>query len=168
MKNMRLSKKRKKRTLTLEQRIKKALYRLPQWRRKYIFETKEQENLIIEKMLYSVKEAERQRTKVNIYKAFYQQSSYGVRPKREGTLRDIFKAFKEQDNMLYNKYNSYMYRAGYSAANYFYNVDNAQIDDQGYTTVVQLELPPGKDTSYTTLVIEYNWQDSEIINAEMY
>lgn len=168
MKNMRLSKKRKKRTLTLEQKIKKALYRLPKWRRKYVFETKEQEKLIIEKMLYSVLEAQKQGTKVNIYKAFYQQSSYGVRPKREGTLRDIFKALREQDSMLYNKYNSYMYRAGYSAANYFYNVDNAQINDQGYTTVVELELPPGKDVGYTTMVIEFDWKDEEIINADMY
>lgn len=164
---MRLSKKRKRKTYTLEQKIENALNRLPKWRRKYIYENEKQKQFIIEKMLYSVKEAQSVGKKINIYKAFFQQSSSGIRPRREGTLREIFKAFKTQEQALYNKYNSYMFRAGYPAASYFYNLDNSQIDDQGYITAIQLELPPGKDITYTTLIIEYHWGESEIVSAEM-
>lgn len=164
---MRLSKKRKNKRYTIEQRIENALNKLPKWRRKYIYENEKQKQFVIERMVFSVMDAQDKGERVNIYKAFYQQTNAETRPKREGTLRDAFKAFKTQRNKLYEKYASYMYRAGYSAANYFYDIDNTQIFDNGYLTVIIVELPPGKGISYTSLSIEINWDGRKIENATM-
>lgn len=162
------SRKRKKQNLTLREMIERDINRLPQWRRKYLFETEAQKEYVIRNMLYSVIDAKKQNKKVNIYKALFQQTQEGVsagRSKREGTLRDIYRAFRTQEVSLYRYYNTFMYRKGKSAAQYFYNPDNSTITDKHYTTVVELELPQGgKNYKYDKLVIEYNWQDNEIVN----
>lgn len=163
-------KRQKRRKLTLEEKIKKELYRLPKWRRKYLFENEAQERYLIENMKYSVIDAMNNQRKVDIYKAFFQQSSQGVRPKREGTLRDVFRAFRTQEPALYAKYNSYMYRNGYSASQYFYDLSHADIEDKDYTTVIVIDLPEGikSKTSYSQLTLEFNWQLGMILLAEMY
>lgn len=166
MKNTRSRK--KKKNLTLRERIERDIERLPKWRRKYLFETEAQKEYLIRNMLYSVVDAKRNKKKVNIYKALYQQTQEGIssgRSKREGTLRDIYRAFRTQEVSLYRYYNTYMYRKGQSAAQYFYNPENSTITDRQYTTVVELDLPRGgKNYKYNKLVIEYNWQDNEIVN----
>lgn len=160
----------KRRRLTLEEKIKKELYRLPKWRRKYLFENEAQERYLIENMKYSVVDAMNNQRKVDIYKAFFQQSSQGVRVRREGTLRDIFKAFRTQEPSLYAKYNSYMYRHGYSASQYFYDPSHADIQDKDYITVVTINLPEGikSNTNYMQLTIEFNWQEEMITFGDMY
>lgn len=163
MKSMRSSKKRPK--LTLRERIEKDISRIPKWRQKYLFTNENQKEYLIRTMLSYVMDA---KERVNIYKALFQMTESGVtagRSKREGTLRDIYRSFRNQEVRLYRFYNTYMYKKGYSAAQYFYNPDNSEITDRHYTTVIKLFLPKGgKNYKYDELVIEYNWQDSEIVN----
>lgn len=147
--------------------VERRLNKLPAWRRKYIYETKAQKEYVLRNMVWQVEDAIRTGKNVNVYNAFMQQSSQGVRAHREGTLRDVFKSFKREESILYNKYNSYMYRAGYKATEYFYNPDNSTINDEGYFTTIQLELPSGKRESYTFLNITIDWRENEIVNADM-
>ena len=147
--------------------VERRLDKLPAWRKKYIYETMEQKEYVLRNMVWQVEDAIRTDKNVNVYEAFMQQSSQGVRAHREGTLRAVFKSFKREKSTLYNKYNSYMYRAGYKSTEYFYNPDNSNIYDEGYFTTIQLELPFGKRESYSFLNITIDWRDYSVVNADM-
>ena len=79
------------------------------------------------------------------------------------TKRENFKRFREEYPSLYAKYNSYMYRQGYSSANYFYqNVET----EYSPPSIVEFFLDlPGKQ--YKVLYLEYNYSNHEFY-AEMY
>lgn len=86
------------------------------------------------------------------------------RLERVGTKEMFFKMFREMYPSLYAKYNSFMYRQGYSSARYFY--ENAEIiwEDKKWR-YAYLELPYGK--RYKMLELSLNITDN-IFEAEMY
>lgn len=97
---------------------------------------------------------------MNPYKAMQSYARQRERSQGGGTLRDIYSRFRQEDPSLYSKYNSYIYRLGYSSANYFY--ENAQLDQEGSTIVATLELPKKtQGVVYNELVItfDYSCQD---------
>lgn len=94
-----------------------------------------------------------------------------------GTKRDIFKYFKThlQTRPIYNKFNSYMYRNGYSAVRYW--LDNVKVEKVKDVIYCHCELPSlGKlralsnrsrrwkeKVRYESLEIEYNYSSDQIV-----
>lgn len=86
--------------------------------------------------------------------------------KRSTQAMLIFSSFRNNNPSLYAKYNSYIYKLGYSSANYFYK--NAEYEGQGYVVTVYLELPQNTNgVSYSTLSFEVDMGTSEILNSDM-
>lgn len=76
------------------------------------------------------------------------------------TLAYIYARFRE-DSSLYGRYNSYMYRQGFSASRYF--IQNATMTQQGSRAVVVCELPFNSGRiQYTELLILYDWSGKEL------
>ena len=95
------------------------------------------------------------------YKAMLKAISDTYSNSWEGTKRDIYKQFKDQYPSLYSKYNTYVYRLGYSSAKYFYdNVDIEKRTGSIYTLKVKLPFKLQKNDRtiiYDELVIIYNY-----------
>lgn len=97
---------------------------------------------------------------MNPYKAMQSYARQRERHAGGGTARDIFRRFREEDPSLYSKYNSYMYRLGFSSANYFY--ENVSIDQEGSTIVATLELPnKTQGVIYNELVITFDYSGQD-------
>ena len=85
-----------------------------------------------------------------------------------GTLLDYYKRFRNELPDVYAKYNSYMYRQGYSASKYFY--DNAKREVDGSMVIVTLDLPRNAKTiNYNTLtiIVYYSGEKKDEIEATM-
>lgn len=80
------------------------------------------------------------------------------RAQRLGTKKEIFEMFRKEKPSVYATYNSYMYRQGYSSANYFYN--NGEVEyESGSWRSVYLELP---GRLYSLLYVRYNYSTGEV------
>lgn len=83
----------------------------------------------------------------------------------KGTLRDVYKRFRNESSNVYSKYNTYIYRLGYSASQYFY--ENAEISQEGSLISIVVGLPEKEGISYSILLIEYDYSGGEFV-ANMY
>lgn len=79
-----------------------------------------------------------------------------LRHSSSATLRGIFKRFREETPWTYSKYNSYVYRKGFSSANYFY--ENSSYKVSGSVIIVTTPLPRG---NYSELEIEYDYSGED-------
>lgn len=111
--------------------------------------------------------------KMNPYKAFIQQAHNQMRSGYQSSKEEIFRAFRTQRPSLYAKYNSYMYRKGYSSRNYWF--DNVELRQEGvimYTScelpLLQVGKPDNRRVFYSCLEIAYNFSDEAIEEAIMY
>lgn len=99
------------------------------------------------------------------YKALYQ---LGLRnSRRTKQAKTIFSRFRDEQPSVYAKYNSYMYRLGYSSADYFYK--NAEYEGIGSVVTVTLDLPKNMNgIFYELLTIKLNMTGSESnVEADM-
>lgn len=97
---------------------------------------------------------------VNPYKAIQTYARQRKRRAGGGTAEFIFRRFREEYPGLYSKYNSYVYRLGYSSSQYFY--DNVEISETGSVIEATLELP--QKTSgvvYNQLNITYDFSGQD-------
>lgn len=94
------------------------------------------------------------------YKIFKQISDFQSR--RSPFASNIYSRFRIEAPQVYAVYNSYMYRRGYSAAQYFYK--NAEYDSEGSVIDVTLDLPDGK---HSQLHIVINLSVSSDLEAEI-
>lgn len=106
--------------------------------------------------------------KFNAYdmlKSYSEQQRTAKYPRLDFAKR-VFKQFRQEYPSLYSKYNSYIYRLGYSSANYFY--DNAEWSASGSIVTATLELPFKEEgTIYSKLEIIVDASDVGFIVAEM-
>ncbi|MEG2914917.1 MAG: hypothetical protein RR839_00560 [Oscillospiraceae bacterium] len=74
-----------------------------------------------------------------------------------GTKKLLYTEFRTgMFSNVYNAYNTYVYRLGFSSAKYFY--DNAEISQSGSVIEATVKLPPKSNgTSYDILYLEYNF-----------
>ena len=81
--------------------------------------------------------------------------------------KEVWDLFKKEETSVYNHYNSYIYRLGYSASKYWFeNVKFSNVEGSLVTT--SLELPVKmKGTIYTTLEIIYDYS-THFLQAIMY
>lgn len=85
---------------------------------------------------------------------------YPYRRTKRGSLREYFSQFRNEKPDIYAKYNSYMYRQGFSSANYFY--ENAKIETNGSIITITLELPTrAKAVPYQMLTITKDYSQDE-------
>lgn len=76
------------------------------------------------------------------------------------TLRFVYRWFRTT-SWLYSWYNSFMYRNGFSASEYFYQ-NATYTSTGGRTATVIVPLPKGKRTQYEFLEIEIDWSSNEL------
>lgn len=74
-----------------------------------------------------------------------------------GTKKLLYTEFRTgMFSNVYNAYNTYVYRLGFSSAKYFF--DNAEISQSGSIIEATVKLPPKtKGTTYDILYLEYNF-----------
>ena len=103
---------------------------------------------------------------VNLYKAIrsYAQSSfnrvYSIQKK------ELWNEFRVMESAVYNHYNTYMYRLGFSASKYWF--ENVVFSNKGGSVVTAtLELPSKAGVSYTALEIVYDYSGVSL-QAYMY
>lgn len=79
----------------------------------------------------------------------------------------IYSTLRNEAPSIYSRYNSYMYRQGLSASEYFYK--NAEYEGRGSIVTVSVNLPEnGKRVIYSTLEIVIDMSKSLIIDINMY
>lgn len=111
--------------------------------------------------------------KYDPYQAFLKVANKHLKSEYDGTKEEIYRAFRTQRSSLYAKYNSYMYRKGYSSRNYWF--DNVELRQEGSTVFTSCDLPllevgkPDKRRSfYSGLEIVYDFSSGAIEEAIMY
>lgn len=133
----------------IEYIVNRSYEALPKRAKKYI-ESREQISEVVVNLIMTGGED----GKVDAYQALKQYAEQRKVQKfpRLEFAKMVFKRFRQEYSSLYAKYNSYMYRQGYSSANYFY--ENAEWDSQGSIVTAILDLPPKSyGVVYTTLTI---------------
>lgn len=133
----------------IEYIVNRSFEALPQRAKKFIENRQQISEVVVNLIMVAGKEG-----KVNPYEALKQYAEQRKVQKfpRLEFAKMVFKRFREEYPSLYAKYNSYMYRLGYSSANYFY--ENSEWDNNGSIVTATLELPI-KTTGivYNTLTI---------------
>lgn len=79
----------------------------------------------------------------------------------------FYSMFRNEAHSVYAKYNSYMYRNGFSASVYFYS--NAEYSSRGKTVDITVELPKliGNIKKYDILTISIDVSAGIVLSAEM-
>lgn len=99
------------------------------------------------------------------YKAFYQHSQTIRRQKNIGTLEETYRRFRTETPQVYNHYNTYVYRLGFSAKQWY--MDNAQVKTDKGITIITVDLPDkARGKKYEYLEISYDWSSGDF-DAEM-
>lgn len=156
MKNMRLNRVKKK--LTTEERFRKAFESLPKWQQEFFDDVEYviQTSAYAHDIGYDINPKTGRRYTPR--QLLYEQIKSHVRGSMQLTKREIYNKFRMEERPLYNKYNSYIYRTGNSAQQYFIN--NSTIKVNGSIVSITVHLPPGKRKSYDELVLEYDYSTS--------
>lgn len=101
---------------------------------------------------------------ISPYAAIKSYAQQRGRMQKMGTKYDLWRAFRTDPSTsaVYNKFNSYMYRNGYSARNYWFS--NVEIKVERSVIYATCELPKNsKGVRYDTLEIEFDYSGGEIV-----
>ena len=90
---------------------------------------------------------------INPYEALRQAANYTKRKSGDNTKQFIWNRFRTERASQYNSLNAAMYRAGYSARNYF--IENVVYTQSGSEITAYCELP--RTTKYSMLEIIYDF-----------
>lgn len=174
MKNTQLHKriKKKNRKVSIEEQVKLAYSQLPKWAKEVLDADKE---IAIKSITHTIKNKYNinpdTKKRQSARQIFISSARSIARNLGIGTKKDIYTKFRNMEPAIYAKFNSYMYRNGFSASQYFY--DNVKFKkDKNYITAT-LILPKAKSgrLSYSELEINYNYSpkiNEEELSAFMY
>lgn len=99
------------------------------------------------------------------YNALKQYAMDRKRRSGNNTKEYIYKRFRQEVPDVYSKYNSYVYRLGFSSAKYF--KEKAELSQDGSIVTVTVKLPEKTSgTAYNYLYITYDFS-SDYIDAKM-
>ena len=102
---------------------------------------------------------------IDPYNALKQYATHRKKKSGDNTKEYIYKRFREEKPDVYSKYNSYVYRLGFSSAQYF--KDNAKLEQDGSIVMVTTPLPPkSRGVTYSQLVISFDFS-GDYIDAKM-
>ena len=104
---------------------------------------------------------------VDVYGALKSQAESRYNALYSPQKKEIWDLFKKEEASVYNHYNSYIYRLGYSASKYWF--ENVKFQNvEGSLVTTSLELPVKmKGTIYSTLEIIYDYS-THFLQAIMY
>lgn len=144
---------------TAEYIAKRSYEALPKRWREYV----EDPGQIIKVLSNTVKQSGE--TGVDVYKAMrsYAESRYN----RVYSIqkRELWNQFRVLESPVYNHFNTYMYRLGYSASKYWF--ENVELTNKGGSVVTAtLYLPQKAGKSYTVLEMLYDYSGT-YLNAYM-
>lgn len=98
---------------------------------------------------------------VNPYEALRQVAVYRQKKSGDNTRAYIWARFRSEQPSVYAKFNSYMYRQGYSASGYWF--DNVALSQEGSHIEAICELPAkASGVAYFVLEIEYDFSGHEL------
>lgn len=100
--------------------------------------------------------ADRDYAKWNVYESLMEQGKSAYRRSHRDSIDIIYRSFREESPSVYSKYNSYVYRLGYSSAHYFRENMDYIINGSRWEIWVDLPLKMS-GTIYKQLLITYNW-----------
>lgn len=143
---------------------KRSIEALPKKYQKFVEQDKEKYiNLLVHNLKYSQAEGG-----FNFYKAIENVAETSYRKVYSKQKQEIWNEFRTMESAVYNHFNTYMYRLGYSASKYWFeNVKFESID--GTSVHTELELPPKAfGVKYTKLVVDYRYSGGYFIQAYMY
>lgn len=164
-------KRRSWRDMTPLERVTSAYNRIPKRYKKYL-DNRDAVILQTVHMMETGSNITSEGKAVSAYDIILSSAKSQSRVQHEDTLRDVWSHFKKQETTLYNRYNSYMARAGFKGTQYFY--ENADLYLQkngkikminGSIVTINLELPPGRRTVYSNLFLEYNYSSAYFVSA---
>ena len=99
------------------------------------------------------------------YNALRQMAEYKERTEYGGTYGIVLAAFKEQEQGIWNHYNTYVYRLGYSATKLWYAGDLKQEKSEVTITVSLPDKASG--IIYSQLVVSFDFSGQVITEATM-
>ena len=135
----------------LEYLAERSFEALPSKLKKYVQRDKQQ---IIDTTAHSIL-VDGAKGQWNAYEAIKQQAEFRYKSSGDKTKDAVWRIFKEQASEVYNHYNTYVYRLGSSARNWF--MENFDYTQQGSILMIYVELPiKMTGTIYKQLYIEIN------------
>ena len=103
---------------------------------------------------------------VKPYEALKQAAEYMKKKSGDNTRQFVWNRFRLEEPTLYAKFNSYMYRQGYSARNYWFENVGIRTEKSWIETVCEL---PIRDTGVQYTVLEINYDFSgQVLQAYLY
>ena len=149
-----------RRKKSIEYIVQKSYEALPKNLKKYVEDPEQVKTSVYDSIMASGSAGE-----IEPYNAIKQYAMDRKKKSGDNTKEYIYKRFREEKSDVYSKYNSYVYRLGFSSAQWF--KDNAKLEQDGSIVMVTTPLPPkSRGVTYSQLVIWFDFSD-DYIDAEM-
>lgn len=139
----------------LEYFVHRAYEALPKKERRFI---EDEKRLSIQRTINLIL-ADGENSKMNVYNSFIERINAVKKMKNVATAEFVFKLFKAQRRSLYNMYNTYVYRLGYSSAEWFIDNFDYAVDQKYILAHISLPLKPSGKV-YNDLYLKVNMSSS--------
>ena len=150
----------KRRSKSIKYIIERSYDALPKDLKGYIEDAEQ-----IKANVYNLIMASGKSGEIEPYNALKQYAMDRKRRSGNNTKEYIYKRFRQEVPDVYSKYNSYVYRLGFSSAQYF--KDNAKLEQDGSIVTVTTPLPPkSRGVTYSQLVLSFDFS-GDYIDAKM-
>lgn len=124
-----------RRKKSIEYIVQKSYEALPKNLKKYIEDAEQIKTNLYDTIMASGKSGE-----VEPYNALKQYAMDRKKRSGDNTKEYIYKRFRQEVPNVYSKYNSYVYRLGFSSAQYF-KEKNAELSQDGSIVKIKVKLP---------------------------
>lgn len=149
-----------RRKKAIEYIVQKSYEALPKNLKKYVEDPEQIKTSVYDSIMASGSAGE-----IEPYNAIKQYAMDRKKKSGDNTKEYIYKRFREEKPDVYSKYNSYVYRLGFSSAQWF--KDNAKLEQDGSIVMITTPLPPkSRGVTYSQLVISFDFS-GDYIDAEM-
>lgn len=150
----------KRRSKSIKYIIERSYDALPKDLKGYIKDAEQ-----IKANVYNLIMASGKSGEIEPYNALRQYAMDRKRRSGNNTKEYIYKRFRQEVPDVYSKYNSYVYRLGFSSAQYF--KEKAELSQEGSIVHVEVELPKKKSgVVYNYLYINFDFS-GDYIDATM-
>lgn len=149
-----------RRKKSIEYIVQKSYEALPKNLKKYVEDPEQVKTSVYDSIMASGSAGE-----IEPYNAIKQYAMDRKKKSGDNTKEYIYKWFREEKPDVYSKYNSYVYRLGFSSAQWF--KDNAKLEQDGSIVMITTPLPPkSRGVTYSQLVISFDFS-GDYIDAKM-
>ena len=145
---------------SIEYIVQKSYEALPKNLKKYVEDPEQTKTSVYNQIMASGSDGE-----IEPYNAIKQYAMDRKKKSGDNTKEYIYKRFREEKPDVYSKYNSYVYRLGFSSAQWF--KDNVKLEQDRSIIIATTPLPPKSlGVTYSQLVILFDFS-GDYIDAEM-